>query len=585
MPNEQKVTRKLRAILSADVKGYSILMADDEVFTIESLKTYRQIMSEYIKQRNGRVVDSPGDNLLAEFASAVDAVRCSVEIQKRLKKENELYVKDKRVQFRIGINLGDVVQDGDRIYGSGVNIAARIEGLADPGGLCISRSTYDQVKEKLELEFEYLGEHEVKNIKEPVRVYKALLDSDPLKPLVTESLKLPEKPSIAVLPFDNMSGDPNQEYFSDGLTEQIINGLCKVLNLFVIGRNSSFAYKGKLISTKQIAQELGVKYILEGSIQRAGDRVRITAQLLDATTDYHMWSESYDRNLEDLFALQDEITMKIMGAMAIKLTTGEQARIYEMETSNIQAYDALARGLDCFYRFNKQDNYQARLLFEQAYQLDENYAFAVALIGWAHVSDFFFNWSDNPLESFIEAEKYTHKALDMNDSLDTPHTLMAYIHLFKKEYDKAIHESKRAVALNPNGADAIAHLGFINSMTGKPEKGIILLKRAFRLNPIPQPHFYLFLGEAYRLTDQYEKAIEMLNHSFNIESSSVNLYLMLTSCYICLNDFEKAQTSVKKAFEIEPNLSLELVKNMSLQKDQSKLEKYIENLRKAGLPE
>jgi adenylate cyclase len=247
MSTEQRVARKLRAILSADVKGYSLLMADDEVHTIETLKKYRQIMSDLVQQHSGRVVDNPGDNLLAEFSSAVDAVDCAVEVQKKLEKENARFVQDMRLQFRIGVNIGDVVQDGDRIYGSGVNVAARIEGIADPGGVCISRNTYDHVKDKLELEFEYLGEHEVKNIEEPVRVYRVLLDSESHVPLVDELLELPEKPSIAVLPFDNMSGDPSQEYFSDGLTEQIINGLCKVSNLFVIARNSSFAYKGRSV--------------------------------------------------------------------------------------------------------------------------------------------------------------------------------------------------------------------------------------------------------------------------------------------------------------------------------------------------
>ena len=266
MPNEHKTTRKLTAIMSADVKGYSLLISDDEIHTIETLKKYRQIMSDLIINHSGRVVDSPGDNLLAEFFSAVDAVECAVQIQKSLEKENAKFVEGRRLQFRIGVNIGDVVHDGERIYGEGVNIAARIESLTDAGGVCISRNTYDHIKNKMQVETEYLGEHEVKNIIEPVRVYKILMDHDSPKPLVEEQFELPDKPSIAVLPFDNMSGDPSQEYFSDGLTEQIINGLCKVSNLFVIARNSSFAYKGKSISVKQIAKELSVRYILEGSV-------------------------------------------------------------------------------------------------------------------------------------------------------------------------------------------------------------------------------------------------------------------------------------------------------------------------------
>ena len=275
MSHDNKVTRKLRAILSADVKGYSLLMADDEVHTIETLNKYRGLMSEHIQQYSGRVVDNPGDNILAEFGSAVDAVDCAVKIQNRLKKENAKFVEDKRLQFRIGVNIGDVVHDGDRIYGSGVNVASRIEGLADADGICISRNTYDQVKDKLDLGFEYLGEHEVKNIKEPVRVYRVLMDSDSPRTLVGKKPKLPDKPSIAVLPFTNMSDDPNQEYFSDGMAEDLMTDLSKISGLLVISRNSAFAYKGKSIKAKQITEKLGVKYLLEGSVRKAGEYVRI----------------------------------------------------------------------------------------------------------------------------------------------------------------------------------------------------------------------------------------------------------------------------------------------------------------------
>ena len=302
MPSDnQKITRKLRAILSADVKGYSILMADDEVHTIETLKAYRNLMSDLIGQHSGRVVDNPGDNLLAEFSSAVDAVECAAEIQKKLKKENARFVEDKKLQFRIGVNIGDVVQDGDRIYGSGVNVAARIEGIAEPGGICISRNAYDHVKNKLDLNFEYLGEHEVKNIKEPVRVYSVQMDTESPKPLVEEQFELPEKPSIAVLPFDNMSGDPNQEYFSDGLTEEIITGLSKIPHLFVIARNSTFTYKGKAVKIQQVSREMGARYVLEGSVRSTGERVRITAQLVDGSSGQHIWADRYDRELKDIF--------------------------------------------------------------------------------------------------------------------------------------------------------------------------------------------------------------------------------------------------------------------------------------------
>ena len=577
--------RKLAAILSADVKGYSLLLAEDEAFTIKMLKDYRGIMSNCIEQHNGRVVDSPGDNLLAEFSSAVDAVQCAVEIQKKLKKENERLVADKQLNFRIGVNIGDIVQDGDHIYGTGVNVAARIEGIADPGGICLSRSAYDQVKEKFELGFEYLGEHEVKNIKEPVRVYKVLMDSEPPKPLVNEPLELPDKPSIAVLPFNNMSGDPSQEYFSDGMTEQIISGLCKVSNLFVVGRNSSFAYKGKSISTKHIAHELGVKYILEGSVQRAGDRVRITAQLIDATTDYHLWSESYDRNLSDIFALQDEITMRLISSMMINLTAGEQARLWEGGTTNIQAYDRFMRGNDCFSRNNEKDNKQARQYFKEAINIDDAYDFAYVLLGYTHLIDLIFGWSKSPLQSFEEAEKNAEKALALNDSLEMAHTLLGWIFLFKRQHDEAIKEGERAIELNPNGAEAHAQLACFFIFSGETDLAIKLFERAFRLNPIPPTYYYDFLAIAHRNNGQYEKAIELCKKGISGNPDNLSAHLTLTISYSLFNYTEEANKEAEEVLRIDPNFSLEYYAKTIPYKHQETGDKYVEALRKAGLPE
>jgi adenylate cyclase len=583
--NNEKITRKLKAILSADVKGYSLLMADDEVHTIQTLKAYRSLMSGFIQQHSGRVVDSPGDNLLAEFGSAVDAVECTVQIQNRLEKENAKFIEDKRLQFRIGVNIGDVVQDGDRIYGSGVNVAARIEGIAEPGGICISRNTYDQIKNKQNIETEYLGEHDVKNIKGPIRVYKVLLDSDSSKPLVEESLELPDKPSIAVLPFDNMSGDPSQEYFSDGLTEQIISGLCKVSNLFVIARNSSFAYKGKPVNIKQIAQELGVKYILEGSVQKAGGRVRITAQLIDATTDYHMWSERYDRDLSDIFALQDEITMKLIYAMQINLTSGEQARLWEGGTTNIQAYDRLARGSECFLRNNEKDNKQAQQFYKEAIKIDKAYAFAHVMLGFTHIFDLLYRWSKAPIKSFEKAEENVDKALTLNDSLDLAHSLLGFIYLFKRHHDKAIKEGERAIELNPNGTDSHVLFGFILILSDNTELAIKLLKRAFRLNPIPHPHYYTILAMAYRNNGQYEKAIELSEKGLVGNPDQLTAYLTLAASNIFLNRTEEAHKAAKEVLRIDPNFSLEYQAMTMPYKRQETGDEFINALRKAGLPE
>jgi adenylate cyclase len=318
----QEVKRKLAAILSADVEGYSRLMGEDEVSTIRTLNAYKETISELIRKYRGRVVDEPGDNLLAEFASVVDAVNCAAEIQRELAKRNEELSEDRKMQFRIGVNLGDVVEEKDRIYGDGVNIAARVESICDGGGVCISGTAFEHVEGKLDLEFEDLGEHEVKNITKPVHVYRVQLMTEPKE----RKLPLPQKPSIAVLPFTNMNSDPNQEFMADGTCENIITALSKIPDLFVIARNSTFTYKGKAVKVQQVGRELGVKYVLEGSIQCAGNRIRIHAQLIDATDGHHLWAERYDRNLENIFDLQDEITLKIVSALQVKLTDGEQAR-------------------------------------------------------------------------------------------------------------------------------------------------------------------------------------------------------------------------------------------------------------------
>ncbi|MDB4442579.1 hypothetical protein N9219_04080 [bacterium] len=583
MSNDNKVTRMLRAILSADVKGYSLLMADDEVHTIETLKKYRQIMLDLINQHSGRVVDNPGDNLLAEFGSAVDAVECAEVIQKKLKKENARFVEDRRLQFRIGINIGDITQDGDRIYGSGVNVAARIEGLADPGRVCISRNTYDQVKDKLDLGFEYLGEHDVKNIKEPVRVYRVLMDADSPKPLVEEQLELPDLPSIAVLPFDNMSGDPSQEYFSDGLTEQIINGLCKVPKLFVIARNSSFAYKGKSYSIKHIAQELGVKYILEGSVQRVNDRVRITAQLIDSSTDYHIWSNSYDRDVTDIFVLQDEITMNLISTMHVKLTSGEQARLWAGGTTNIHAYDKWARTMECIFQRSEQSIAQARKFAEEAIELDPMYAFAYVALAYTHFIDLIWGFSKSPLLSFEQIEKLSEKALELNDSLDYAHMLLGMIFLFKRQYDEAIKEGERAVSLNPNGADVLAQLGLMLNFAGKPKQAIPILEKAIRLNPIPPSHFFTQLSISYRLTGNFKQSIKMCNKAISIEPDDVTPYVALVATYIYSGQEKKAREVAAKITKINPNFSAVDFGSRMPYKGKAEYNRFVDSLIKAGL--
>jgi adenylate cyclase len=586
MSEGQKITRKLRAILSADVKGYSILIADDEAHTIETLKKYRGLMSDVIQNHSGRVVDNPGDNLLAEFSSAVDAVEAGVAIQMKLKKENARFVEDKRLKFRIGVNIGDVVHDGDRIYGSGINVAARIENLADAGGINISRNTYDQVKDKLDLDFEYLGEHDVKNIKEPVRVYKVLLDSDTPMPLVDEQLELPAKPSIAVLPFTNMSGDPSQEYFSDGLTEQIINGLCKVRNLFVIARNSSFAYKGKPVSVKQIAKELGVRYILEGSVQRAGDRVRITAQLIDATTNYHMWSETYDRDLEDIFSLQDEIMMKLISEMEANLTFGEQARLWAKvyPTNSIAAYDKTMRAVDHMYKNTKQDLKKAIKLSEEAIELDDKSAIVFLNLGASHWFLLSSGWSKSSIESFEIAKRCAIKSIERSESYDMPHSLLGSLYLIERRYDEAVKEAEKAVELNPNGANAYAVLAFINLFKGDVNESLKLFEIALRLNPIPPSWFYHNFALALFLDGNYPKAISACEKCIVVAPNSFYPYLYKAAAYTSLDRDKDADRAVKSLLKIYPSFSIKTASKFFFRKTDD-LNTLLDALRKAGIPD
>src|SRR2546425_3009378 len=377
---KETMERKLTALLSADVKGYSRLMGEDEEVTIRTLTAYRQVMATLIAQHRGRVVDSPGDNLLAEFASAVDAVRGAVEIQRDLQVKNAELPPERRMEFRIGINVGDVVVEGERLYGDGVNIAARLEALAEGGGICIAGTVYDQVENKLSLGYEYVGEQMVKNIAKPVRVYRVRLEAEApatepgkdkvTSPLPPSALPLPDKPSIIILPFVNLSSDPEQEYFSDGLTEVLTGDLSKISTLFVISRNSAFTYKGKAVKVQDVSREMGVRYVLEGSVLKAGDQVRITVQLIDAATGYHLWSERYDGRLTDIFALQDEIVQKIVTTLKLQLTLQEHGYLMRKHTDNLEAYDAFLRGMEYFWRLTREANAQAQQMYEKAIALD-----------------------------------------------------------------------------------------------------------------------------------------------------------------------------------------------------------------------
>jgi TolB-like protein len=485
---EERARRKLSAILSADVKGYSRLMGEDELGTVRTLEAYREMIAEIIRKYSGRVVDSPGDNVLAEFASVVDAVECAVEIQKELKTKNEDLPENRRMEFRIGINLGDVIEEGERIYGDGVNVAARIESLAEGEGICISGAVFDQVEAKLGLEFEYLGEQSVKNIKKPVRVYRVEMEGGISSDMgISPKVPLPEKPSIAVLPFTNMSADPEQEYFADGISEDLITDLSKLPDLLVISRLSSFAYKGKNIKVQQIAEELAVLYVLEGSVRRAENRMRINAQLVDAVSGHHLWADRYDGDMNDIFALQDKITRKIAASLAIKLTKDDQDRFSQKGTNNIEAYEAYLQGSTIADSLREDPQKYAESLpwFEKAIELDPDYNRVYAALAETYIFGCELGIESklgiSPRLAFMRGINYLQMA--MKNPTYIAYRIAARVYTYQGLHEKALEHGMRAIALAPNDYKSNAFMALNLISAGKPDEGIPFAERMRRADP------------------------------------------------------------------------------------------------------
>jgi adenylate cyclase len=630
----EKFKRKLTAILSADVKGYSLLMGGDEESTVETLKAYREVMGSSIQHHRGRVIDTVGDSVLAEFASVVDAIRCAVEIQEELKDRNKELPEDRRMEFRIGVNLGDVVEEGDTIYGDGVNIAARLESLADAGGICISGTVYDQIKNKLAFSYDYVGEQAVKNIKEPVRVYRVrmvpevasgkvgrekkaggkglsraalaiiavvvvagavilyqfVLRSSPSKTEVASNEKmaypLPDKPSIAVLPFVNMSEDPKQQFLCDGMTEEIITALSKIPGMFVIARNSTFTYKGKPVKVKQVSEELGVRYVLEGSLQRSDNRVRITAQLIDALRGDHLWAERYERDLKDIFALQDEITMKILTGVRVKLTGSGQV-------GRPEKYFKGKQGLDCYLklmeamgyreRMNIEDNNLARRLIEEVIAMCPENPMGYLNLGFVYHQDYYLGNTKSPRETIEKGIELAQKALAMDDSNSDAHVLLCELYIQKREYDKAIAEGERAVALNPGGTSVLNSYANSLNWAGRPEEAIPLFQKAIRLNPFGPSYLYLNLGIAFMKTGRLEEAVSALKKAIQFTPDYIIAHLGLAATYSMMGREKEARAEAEEVIRIDPKFSVDYFSKTIPLKDQSRIDKIANALRKAGL--
>ena len=612
--------RKLTAILSADVKGYSRLMGEDDQATVRTIKVYREIITEVVQKHRGRVVDSPGDNILAEFASVIDAVGSAVEIQDELRIRNAELPEDRKMEFRIGVNLGDVIHEEERIYGDGVNVAARVESLADPGGICVSGTVFDQIESKHPLGYEYLGEQSVKNISKPVRIYKALMDPEAVGKVIGEkraeprrglkvalavvtllllvvgglliwrtafppvevasvekmAFPLPDRPSIAVLPFDNLSGDPEQEYFSDGLTEEIISTLSKVPKLFVIARNSTFTYKGKPVKVQQVSEELGVRYVLEGSVRKSGDKIRITAQLVDAIKGHHLWAEKYDRNIDDIFAVQDEITKRIITAMQVKLTVGEQVQTAARGTNNLEAYLKYLQANEYIQQGNIESYALARKLAEQAIALDPEYAAAYGVLSRLHIGDFWFDASKSQEQSLTEAIKLLQKAIDLDDSYAEAHSLLGWVFSHKGQHDKALAQVQKAVTLDPNSAESHFRLAKVLNFSDKNEAAILEYKIAIRQNPIPPSIYFWSLGLAYAETGQYDEGIAWCEKAINWEPDSLFARIMMAVVYSWSGRDAEARAEAAELLRINPNFSLERFAKRATPK-------LVDALRKAGL--
>ncbi len=494
---------------------------------------------------------------------------------------------DQRITYRMGINIGDIIVEGDDIYGDGVNVAARLEGLADPGGICVSRTVFNHVKGKVEVGFEDRGAQEVKNIPEPVHVYRVCLaDADQVGRTTTpEALPLPDKPSIAVLPFVNMSGDPEQEYFSDGITEDITTILSKISELFVIARNSSFTYKGQAVRVQQVSKELGVRYVLEGSVRKVGKRVRITSQLIDARSGGHLWSERFDRDLTDIFAVQDDVTQKIVSALELQLTGGEQERLPHKGTDNVEAYDHLLRGREIFYQFTKETNTWARKMFETAITLDPAYALAYSDQSRTYLAEWNQGWSTDPARSLNVAHELALKALELDGTLPEAHCTLGHVLVWKKQHESAIAELERCVTLDPNHADGYAYYAFAMNWSGRPKEATAPIEKAMRLDP-RWPVFCTFvLGQAYFEMGRYEDSIVVLKRAADQDRNFMPNHFYLAVAYGLLGGTDEAAVEVEELERLSPGMNITHMKSLLPFKHPENLDRCLEGLRKAGLPE
>jgi TolB-like protein/class 3 adenylate cyclase/thioredoxin-like negative regulator of GroEL len=633
--NTQDFKRKLTAIMSADVSGYSRLMGDNEAETVKTLEAYKRVMYALIKQHRGRVVDSPGDNLLAEFASVVDAVQCGMAVQNELKARNAELPQNRRMEFRIGINLGDVIEEGERICGDGVNIAARLESCADPGGICVSKTAFDHIETKLPLGYEYLGEKEVKNIPKPVGAYRVLMEPrvtvagveekkhtiplwrrtgilsgalavlvviigvslwnfyfrfPTIEPASKEKMAfpLPDKPSIAVMPFTNMSGDPNQEFFSDGITENIITGLAQIRTLFVIARNSTFTYKGKPVKVQQVAEDLGVRYVLEGSVQKSGDRLRITAQFIDALKGQHLWAERYDGTFGDVFALQDKINHKIVAALAVKLTEGEKAHVEQKWTNNPTSYDEYLKGREYASRLTADDYDKAEACYKKALDLDPNFTQARAALASMYLNRAQFGLGEKSRIAYLANRLWAvhHLREAMREPTPLAYRLSGDMDLLMRMHDAAISKIDKALSLDPNDPDIHGSLSWALCMIGRPAEAIEHAKRAMRLDPVNPDRYLYHIGVAQFCLGNMEEAATLLERALKLNPEQTVAAGPLAAAHAHLGRTEEARAAcetLRKDWGDTMFIVPGIMNNYPF-RDRGVADAVSEGLKKAGIP-
>jgi adenylate cyclase len=576
---------RLAAVLAADMAGYSRLMEADEVGTLARLRTHRiELIDPAIAKNQGNIIKTTGDGMLVEFQSVADAVRCAVEIQERMMRRNSDVPEERRIQFRIGINLGDIIFDDDDIFGDGVNIAARLEGLAEIGGVCVTAAVHDQVSDRLDVAFEDLGEKSLKNISRPVRVYSAVIQPPPQQgaagkgqPAATQAVA---KPTVAVLPFTNMSGDAEQEFFVDGLTEDILTELSRRHELFVISRNSSFVYKGQAVNIPEVAKKLGAQYLVEGSVRKSGERLRVTVQLIDTANDSHIWAEKYDRKLDDIFEIQDEVTSAIVATLPGRVEAAQHDQMKRKTPANMAAYELVLAAKVLHHRSTREDIEEAQKLIERALELDPDYGHAHAWRGCIMAQKWVYGWCEDKDATWAEVVASVERAFSLDDNDADVHRVLAAINISRDDLTKSRYHQERALTLNPNYDLVVVQMGELLTWLGNPEEGIEWIGKAMRLNPHHPERFWSHLGKAHFTARQYAEAIEAFMH---LSATDYTHHAFLAASYGWLGDKTAADAHVARIYALEPDFDLETYLSTLHYKDDADLQHHREGVLKAGV--